>query len=292
MVGTAKPSALIEVGPERLAAMDASGVTVQVLAMAGPGAELMPPGQSVEIARAYNNQIKKWVDEHPTRFAGFAHLPLSAPEAAADELQRAVEVLGFRGAMINGLTNDLFLDDPGFEPVLARAVKLDVPLYLHPNIPPESVRKAYFAGLAPEDVPLVLGWCWHSETALHIIRLAASGTLDRHPNLKMIIGHMGEGLPAMLARIDTMSALSKPGRTRTISKTILDQVWITTSGLWDQPSFTAAFMTFGPDRIMFSVDYPFSSIQVQRDFLVSLPLSAADRDKIAHGNADKLLKLT
>jgi hypothetical protein len=194
--------------------------------------------------------------------------------------------------MINGLTDNHFLDHPSFDPVLARAARLDVPLYLHPNIPPEPVRNAYFSDLPPEDVPLMLGWCWHSETALHILRLAATGTLDRHPNLKMIIGHMGEGLPAMLARCDTMSELSKEKRTRSISETILDQVWITTSGFWDLPSFMPALMTFGADRIMFSVDYPFSSIEVQRQFLDSLPVSPADRAKIAHGNADRLLKLT
>jgi hypothetical protein len=290
--GAARPKNLSEVGAARLADMDEGGVTVQVLAMAGPGSELAGPDKSPEIARAYNDQLKQWVDAHPDRFAGFAHLPMSAPEAAADELERAVKDLGFRGAMINGLTDDLFLDDPSFEPVLARAAKLDVPLYLHPNIPPESVRKVYFAGLKNEDVPLVLGWCWHSETALHILRLAASGALDRHPNLKMIIGHMGEGLPAMMARCDMMSSFAKPAhRTRTVTQAILDQVWITTSGFSDLPSFTAAFSTFGADRIMFSVDYPFGGIAEQMKFLEGLPISPADRAKIAHGNADRLLKL-
>jgi hypothetical protein len=271
--------------------MDNGGVTVQVLSVAGPGADLMPPDKSPELARAYNDQLKQWVDAHPDRFAGFAHLPMTAPEAAADELQRAVQDLGFRGAMINGLTDDRFLDHPSFEPILARAAQLDVPLYLHPNLPPEGVRNAYFAGLPDQALPLMIGWCWHSETALHILRLVASGTLDRHPNLKMIIGHMGEGLPAMLARCENISSLLQGNLKRTLTQTILDQVWITTSGFWTLPSFMAALLAFGADRILFSCDFPMAPIDVQTRFLEQLPVSPADREKIAHGNADRLLKL-
>lgn len=290
-VGMGNPAALIEVGDARLAAMDKGGVTVQVLSVAGPGADLMPPDKSPELARAYNDRLKQWVDAHPDRFAGFAHLPMTAPEAAADELQRAVEVLGFRGALINGITDDRFLDHPSFEPILARAARLDVPIYLHPNVPPEGVRRAYFGGLPDQAAVLMLGWCWHSETALHILRLVASGTLDRHPNLKLIIGHMGEGLPAMMARCDSMGSMMGSYLKRTVSQTIYDQVWITTSAFYTLPSFMAALMTFGPDRILFSCDYPMAAIDVQTRFLEQLPVSPEDRKKIAHGNADRLLKL-
>jgi len=178
------PEALAEVGPQRLAAMDQGGVTVQVLSAAGPGADLMAPDKGPELARAYNDRLKQLVDQHPDRFAGFAHLPMSAPEAAADELQRAVEDLGLVGALINGTTNDLFLDDPRFEPILARAAKLDVPLYLHPNLPPPAVRKAYYDGL-PDVVGAILatgGWGWHAETAMHVLRLVVSGALESIPS--------------------------------------------------------------------------------------------------------------
>jgi hypothetical protein len=283
---------LAEVGAGRVAVMDKAGVTFQVLASAGPGADLMPPEQGPELARAYNDRLKGIVDEHPDRFAGFAHLPMSAPEAAADELQRAVEDLGFCGAMINGVTDGRFLDDPRFEPILARAVELDVPLYLHPNIPPEPVRKAYYDGLPGMSGFLLSagGWGWHAEVAVHVLRLALSGTLDRHPALKLIIGHMGEGLPAMLGRFD-QAFRGVTHLKRSISQTILDQVWITTSGFFTLPPFMAALLSFGADRILFSVDYPFASISAGMSFLEQLPLSPEDRKKIAHGNADQLLKL-
>jgi predicted TIM-barrel fold metal-dependent hydrolase len=289
----AGPEALAEVGPERLAAMDKGGITVQVLSTAGPGADLMPPDQGPDLARAYNNRLEEIVDQHFDRFAGFAHLPMTAPEAAADELQRAIEDLGFCGAMINGTTGGRFLDDPSFEPILARAARLDVPLYLHPNLPPQPVREAYYDGL-PGPIGAILGtggWGWHAETAVHIVRLVVSGALDRHPDLKLIIGHMGEGLPAMLGRFKVFDAATSSYLNRTVSRTILDQVWITTSGFFSLPPFMAALMTFGADRILFSVDYPFSPISVATDFLDRLPVSPEDRTKIAHANADRLLKL-
>jgi hypothetical protein len=215
--------ALADVGPQRLAAMDKAGVTVQVVSQSGPGADLLPPDQGPAMARAYNDRLKQYVDAHPDRFAGFAHLPMTAPEAAADELQRAFEDLGFRGALINGMTDNRFLDDPIYEPLLARAARLEAPVYLHPNIPPKAVRDAYYDGL-PGIMGAVLstgGWGWHSETALHILRLVLSGKLDRHPDLKLIIGHMGEGLPAILARIDdAVSRLASSSLDRTVSQTI------------------------------------------------------------------------
>jgi hypothetical protein len=285
------PKGLTEVGPNRVADMDKGGVTVQVLGTAGPGADLLSPEEGPKLAREYNDRLKRMVDEYPDRFAGFAHLPMTAPEAAADELQRAVEDLGFHGAMINGLTDDRFLDDPRFDPILARAAQIDVPLYLHPNIPPASVRKAYYENLPGASSIALICYGWHMETAIHILRLVISGAMDRHRNLKMIIGHMGEGLPAMLDRIDDVSNIVAPHLARGVRETILDQVWITTSGFWTMPSFQAAIAAFGPDRILFSVDYPFGPIEPQVRFLEAMPVSPADRAKIAHGNADRLLKL-
>ncbi|HEY1411901.1 MAG TPA: amidohydrolase family protein, partial [Rhodopila sp.] len=231
---------------------------------------------------------------HPTRYRGFAHLPLLAPDAAADELRRSVKDLGFHGVLVNGATDGRFLDDPAFEPILARAEQLDVPIYLHPGIPTAEVRHAYFDGL-PGNFSFTLAlsaWGWHADTAIHTLRLALSGTLDRHPGLKIVIGHMGEALPFMLDRIDETTALqAKTLLQRSVRQTLTDQVWITTSGFFTMVPFMAALMTFGVDRIMFSVDYPFASNARARAFLDSLPVSPADRAKIAHGNADALLRL-
>ncbi|MGH7044414.1 MAG: amidohydrolase family protein [Acetobacteraceae bacterium] len=285
---------LADLGPARIADMDAAGITMQVLSVAGAGADLVAGPAGIALARAYNDALARAVAAHPGRLAGFAHLPMLAPEAAADELARAVGKLGFHGALINGLTDGRCLDHPDFDPILACAAALDVPLYLHPGIPPEPVRHAYYDGL-PGQMGFVLStaaWGWHIETAIQVLRLVLSGALDRHPGLKLIIGHMGEALPFMLARCEqTLAAEAAKVLTRSVSRTILDQVWITNSGFFTLPPFLAALQTFGADRILFSVDYPFAANATGRKFLDALPVSPTDREKIAHGNADRLLRL-
>jgi uncharacterized protein len=291
---TIKRAELADLGDTRIADMDASGITVQVLSVAGPGADLVPGQAGIDLARAYNDALAEACVRHPTRYRGFAHLPMLAPEAAAGELERAVKELGFHGVLVNGATDGRFLDDPAFEPILAMAEKLDVPIYLHPGIPTPAVRNAYFDGL-PGNFSFTMAlsaWGWHADTAIHTLRLALSGALDRHPGLKIIIGHMGEALPFMLDRIDeTTAAQAKTLLRRSVRQTIVDQVWITTSGFFTMIPFMAALMSFGVDRIMFSVDYPFASNARARAFLDTLPVSPADRAKIAHGNADQLLRL-
>jgi uncharacterized protein len=287
----AKP--LSDLGDGRIADMDASGITVQVLSATGPGAYLLDGAAGVAFARDINDVLGKAVAAHPQRLAGFAHLPMCSPQAAADEFERTVRDLGFCGALINGLTDERFLDDPRFEPILARAEALDVPIYLHPNLPPPSVREAYYGGL-----PGLSGfrlataaWGWHSETAIHVLRLVVSGTLDRHPKLKLIIGHMGEGLAAMLVRSNNILAGETKHLSRSVAQTILDQVWVTTSGLFTEPPLDVLLDVFGIDRVMFSIDYPYSTNRTGRDFLDKLEMPAADFEKFTHGNADRLLKL-
>ena len=262
--------------------------------MVGPGADLLDPAEGPALARAFNDALARHTSAQPKRYAGFAHLPLRAPDAAADELERAVRELGFCGAMVHGTTQGRFLDDAAFAPLLARAEALDVPIYLHPGIPPAPVRHAYYDGL-PEALSLMLslaGWGWHAETAVHVLRLVLSGTLDRFPRLQLIIGHMGEGLPAMRARCDQVLGREAAHHLgRSVSQTILDQVHVTTSGFFTEPPFLLLLQTFGADRILFSVDYPFSPNKAGRAFLDRLPVSPADLETIAHGNADRLLGL-
>ena len=289
-----KRNELAELGQVRLADMDNSGISVQVLSVAGPGADLVPGQAGIDLARAYNDALAEACTRHPTRFRGFAHLPMLTPEASARELERTVKDLGFHGALINGTTEGRFLDDPIYEPILASAEQLDLPLYLHPGIPTQPVRAAYYDNL-PGNFSFNMAlstWGWHYDTAIHVLRLVLSGALDRHPRLQIVIGHMGEALPFMLDRIDeTTAAEAKARLKRSVRQTILDQVWITTSGFFTMVPFVSALMTFGVDRIMFSVDYPFASNARARAFLDSLPVSPADRAKIAHGNADRLLRL-
>jgi predicted TIM-barrel fold metal-dependent hydrolase len=219
---------------------------------------------------------------------------MTAPEAAADELERTVKEHNFKGALINGLTQDKFLDDATFSPIFERAEKLGVPIYLHPGLPPKAVIDAYYSDLPKYSGMLlsIAGWGWHSETAIHILRLIISGTLDKYPKLKLIIGHMGEMLPMMMVRCDNCFRPEAAGiNQRSIIETLRAQVFITTSGVFTNPPLIAAVDTFGIDNVMFSVDYPFSTNEQGKEFLDNIPLPSEQIEKIAHGNADRLLKL-
>jgi uncharacterized protein len=292
--GRANPLELLpEIGEQRLKSMDEAGITVQVLSNTGAGPDLVPGAEGVAIAREMNDHLAVAVGRHPDRFAGFAVLPMQSPDACAAELVRAVKELHFAGALINGTTEGRFLDHASYDGLLAAAIELDVPIYIHPHLPPEPVRQAYYSDLEPGAGRVLesAGWGWHSETAIHVLRMVLAGTLDRHPRLKLIIGHMGEMLPVMLARIDEVSALDVDHLKRPISRAILDQIWLTTSGIFSQPPFLAALQTFGIDRLMFSVDYPYAPNAKGRAFLDGVALSPADMAKLTHGNADALLKL-
>src|SRR5271169_6520769 len=292
--GAPNPMELLpEIGEVRLKSMDDAGISFQVLSVAGPGPDLVPGPDGVAMAHEINDHSAAAIARHPDRFGGFAVLPMQSPDACAAELDRAVKKLGFLGAMVNGTTEGRFLDHKSYDGLLAAAVQLDVPIYIHPHIPPEPVRQAYFSDL-PEGAARVLetaGWGWHSETAVHLLRMVVAGTLDKHPRLKIIIGHMGEMLPMMMARADQTFAHDIAHLKRPVSRTILDQVWITTSGIFDQPPFICALQIFGIDRILFSVDYPFAPDAAGRKFLDNVALAPADKLKLAHGNADALLKL-
>lgn len=285
---------LKDISGERLSKMDANGISMQVLSVVGPGANLLQGNEAIQLAKDYNDALAERIRDHSDRFAAFAHLPTSAPVAAAEELERTVKQYHFCGAMINGMTAGKFLDAPEFAPILERAQELGVPIYLHPGLPPEAVMKAYYSEL-PKDAGQrlsIAGWGWHSETAIHILRLIVSGTFDKYPDLKIIIGHMGEMLPMMMARCDT---IFKPGQAgdnqRSISQTLKEQVYITTSGIFTAPPFQVALETFGIERIMFSVDYPFAANEAGREFLNNIKLSNEDMEKLCWRNAAQLLKI-
>ena len=283
---------LSELGERRIADMDRCGIDVQVLSHTHPSPEILEAARAIPLCSLVNDEIAEAVARYPTRFAGFATLPVDDPEAAAKELERAVRKLGFKGALINGMPRGRFLDDPFFTPILERAVALDVPLYLHPAPPPEAVRDAYFSGLEPglARILSIAGWAWHAEQALHTLRLMATGVFDRFPSLQIIIGHMGEMIPFYLARIDTVvTPFTKVQRS--MADYFHSNVHITTSGIFTAPPFVLCLEVVGADRILFSVDYPYSPNEAGRAFLEKLSLSAADFEKITHGNAERLLKI-
>jgi predicted TIM-barrel fold metal-dependent hydrolase len=284
---------LPDIGERRLASMDAAGITVEVLSNTGPGPDLVPGPDGVALAREMNDHLAAAIARHPDRFAGFAVLPMQSPDACPAELERAVKELGFVGGLINGTTEGRFLDHASYDGLLAAATGLDVPIYIHPHLAPEPVRQAYYFDLPPRAARVIEqgGWGWHSETAVHVLRMVITGALDRHPRLRLIIGHMGEMLPVMLGRIDDAFAQDIEHLSRPVSRAILDQVWITTSGIFTEPPLIAALLSFGIDRIMFSVDYPYAPHAKGRAFLDRIAISPADMEKLTHRNADALLKL-
>jgi len=289
-------SKLADITGDRLKSMDDNGVTMQVLSVDSSGANLLSSEDAPAFAMRYNDLIAEKITGYEKRFTSFAHLPITAPLAAADELERTVKEYGFRGAMIRGLTQNQFLDHPKFAPVFERAEKLDVPIYLHPGLPPKEVADIYYSGLPNHsgmaEAIACYGWGWHSETAIHVLRLLYAGIFDMYPKLKLIIGHMGEMLPMMMARSERAF---KPGNgganQRSLIETFQQQVHITTSGFFTQPPLRIALDTFGIDNIMFSIDYPFSTNEMGVDFLNAIDLPQDQLEKIAHGNADKLLNL-
>jgi uncharacterized protein len=284
---------LNDLGEGRLLTMDRAGVDVQVLSGVSHVVQELPPEQSVEVSRTLNDRLANTVEAHPDRFKAFATLPMCDPKSAVTELSRAVEELGLLGPMIYGQTNGVFLDDASVQPVLVRAEKLGVPIYLHPAAPPPAVRQAYFSGLEP-DVAAALagaGWGWHAECGMHVLRMIVGGVFERLPQLQLIVGHMGEGLPFSLARADEMLSPVISGHEATVAQTVSRNLHITTSGYTTTAPLLCALMVMGADRILFSVDYPFSDSEHATEFLHNAPISPDDRRKIAHGNAERMFGL-
>jgi 2,3-dihydroxybenzoate decarboxylase len=275
----------------RIKEMDECGIDMQVLSHGAPALQKLSGDTAVRLARGANDRLHEACERHPERFAAFACLPTNEPKEAADELERTVTKYGFKGAMMHGLSNGLFLDDKRFWPIFERAAALDVPLYMHPANPSPAVVEAYYKDYA-KDFPLLLraGWGFTVETATQGIRIVLSGLLEKYPKLKIILGHLGEGLPFMLWRID--SALSREGnRALNFRELFCKHFWITTSGFFSNPALLCCVQEMGVDRIIFSVDYPFVPNPPATNWIATIPLCTEDKEKILHGNVERLLKL-
>jgi uncharacterized protein len=284
---------LNDVGDKRVAEMDAAGIDVQVLSLNAPGTEQLEAAEQIALARASNDFLHGMVKAHPSRFYGFAALPVAAPDKAAAEFERAVRQLGFKGALINGHTRGRYLDDKFFWPIFECATSLNVPIYLHPTVSPKAVVEASYGGFGPAVTAMLAGagWGWHIETGLHVIRIILGGVFDRFPKLQIVIGHLGEGLPFMLPRLDRNMAPEMTRLERSFADYLRQNVHYTFGGFNFPATFLDLLLEVGVERIMFSVDYPYGSMARARDFLENLPVSAADRERIAHGNAERLLGL-
>jgi predicted TIM-barrel fold metal-dependent hydrolase len=283
---------LVDVKEQRLRVMDDAGIDVQVLSVVAPGSQQVPAEVATELSRALNDRCAEAIAAHADRFNALATLPTQDPGAAIVEAKRAITELGFCGVVINGHTQGRFLDAPEFDELLTAIEELDAPIYLHPTYPPQQVADVYFSGL-PEQAGRALAtaaWGWHAETGLHVLRLAAAGVFARHPNLQIVIGHMGENLPFSLMRADAVLAKADPGAP-SVAAVIREHVHITICGYTTTPPLLCALQVFGADRTMFSSDYPFGDPVEHSMFLAEAPISPADRDKIAYRNAQRLFRL-
>jgi len=284
---------LADVGEGRLAAMDACGIDMQVLSLS---ALTFPPiqgesdtHQAISMAWQANDYLAEQVHQHPDRYAGFAALPLQDSKVAADELERAVTQLGFKGALVNGHTNGSYLDERKFWGVWERAEQLGVPIYLHPADSQSSQMKIYegYPGLRSAV------WNWTVETATHALRIICSGVFDAFPKAILLLGHMGEALPYTLRRIDDgwKGTPQSKQLQHLPSYYFKNNVMITTSGNCSTEALICALLAVGADHILFSADYPYAPPDRMTQFVETAPISEIDREKICHLNAQRLLKL-
>jgi predicted TIM-barrel fold metal-dependent hydrolase len=293
--GGGRPAALStrlnDLGQLRLKEMDEAGIDMQVISHAPSPLQQLEPRESTQLATQANDRLHDAVDRNPERFAAFASLPTADPQAAADELERTVTRLAFKGAMIHGRTRDEFHDLQKYWPIYARAEQLDVPIYIHPGPPHPGMVQAYYADYLAEFPSLSsAAWGFTIDTANQVLRLILSGLFDEHPTLKLIVGHLGEGMPFLVDRID--EALKRPGNKPVNFKDAFGKhFYITTSGHFSTPALLCTLLEVGIDRVLFSVDWPYVENLPGMQWMQTLPLSAEDKEKMFNGNARRLLKI-
>jgi 2,3-dihydroxybenzoate decarboxylase len=280
----------------RLSEMDDTGIDIQVLSLTSPGLQVdIGAEQARDNARFANDYLAKVIGEHPDRFRGFAALPLQDPAAAVAELERAVTQDGFCGALINDCVTGpggRYLDAPAYDEVWSAVESLGVPLYLHPGSPPADRWQVI------EGRPELYGatWSWAAEVSGHALRILFSGVFDRHPGATMILGHMGEFLPFQRSRLDSRFASTSLAATSTLQRApsayLGTNIVFTNSGVFSPAAMLGAVLEVGADAVMFSIDYPYESSYEAVKGFEQTTLSAADREKIAHGNAERLLRIS
>jgi predicted TIM-barrel fold metal-dependent hydrolase len=281
---------LLELGPERIAAMDATGLSVQVLSLTAPGVQNLPARQAVALAREANDLLAATVTARPDRFQGLATLPTGAPAAAAEELERALTDLGLNGAMLFGRTGAHHADHPDQWPMYEVAERRRAPLYLHPQSPAQSVRRAYYSGFEPavEAAFATFGVGWHYDTGVEFLRMVIAGVFDRFPRLQVVVGHWGELVLFFLERIQHLADVAR--LPRNLHDYARNNLIVAPSGILSHRYLSWAVEVLGVDRIVFATDYPFepASQGGAEDFLAAAELSAHERNLVASGNWERL----
>ena len=289
---------LIDMQERRLREMDDNGMEMMILSLNAPAIQAIHNrSQAIDMAKRANDFLAEQVALRPNRFQGFAALPMQDPEAATQELERCMKDYGFRGALVNGFSqidtpeNVVYYDAPQYEGFWAKAEQLDAPFYLHPRNPISSWAQIY------NGHPWLMGptWAFAQETAVHALRLMASGLFDRHPGLKIVLGHLGEGLPFNMWRVDNRNGWVKAPKSypakKPLSEYFQQNFWLTTSGNFRTQTLIDAMMEIGADRVLFSTDWPFENVDHACNWFDAASISEADRLKIGRTNAVDLFKL-
>lgn len=289
---------LLDIQDTRLKQMDRNGVETMILSLNAPAIQAIPDAKkAIEIARQANDVLAAECSKRPDRFAAFAALPMQNPDAAIVELQRCVKDFGFKGALVNGFseTGDpdklLYYDMPQYKPFWHALEQLDVPFYLHPRNPLPSWGKIY------QGHSWLMGpnWAFNAETSVHALRIIASGIFDECPKLNIVLGHLGEGIPALLWRIDHRNGWMKEPHHYAAKKSVAEyfkaHFHLTTSGNFSSSALTQAVAEMGVDRVMFSIDWPFEDVTEGCEWIDKAPMTEADRQKIGRDNAKRLFKL-
>ena len=276
---------------QRLALMDESGVDVQVLSVTTPALHNLGPEESVTLARRTNDLVAEAVAKYPSRFQGFATLPTASPEEAATELERTVIHLGLMGSMLCGRTRDKNLDHPDFFSMFETAERLGVPLFIHPQIPQRAVREIYYSGFN-ETIDIcfaAFGLGWHYEAGIQFVRLILAGVFDQYPDLQIILGHWGEVVLFYLERLGSLTLVTK--LQRPIADYFKHNLYVTPSGMWSQSYLQRSLDVVGPERILFSMDYPYQYRPGRpgRHFIEEATLSPEQKELFAHGNWERLV---
>ncbi|MGB6952676.1 MAG: amidohydrolase family protein [Candidatus Cybelea sp.] len=282
---------LEDLGDRRIAAMDEAGIDLFVLSQTSPGVQVeSDAATAVRLARGANDYLHSQIARHPKRYRGFAHLAMQDVDAAAAELERCVGELGFLGALINGNTNGVYLDDERYFPFWERVVALGVPVYIHPADP-------FVAPQVLDGYPEMQGavWGWSTDNSSHFLRMLFSGIFDRYPGLTIVLGHMGETLPYFAWRIDGRYALTEQGQQHKLAKKPSDyfrsNLIVTTTGVCQDSALICALAELGDDRVLFSVDYPYEEAREASDWIDRAPIGRQQREKICYRNAQRVLRL-
>jgi 5-carboxyvanillate decarboxylase len=284
---------LTDIGAGRIAAMDATGISAQVLSHTGPGVQIFEPTLATELAIVANDRLSDAVRAHPSRFAGLATIAPQAPAGAARELERSVTKLGLTGAIINSHTKGEYLDDPKFWEIFEAASSLNTSIYIHPRTPAPEMLGPYL----PHAL-VGASWGFAAEAGLHALRLIFAGVFDHFPKLQIVLGHMGEAIPFWLQRLDDTHQLSHRIQTAGVKKLkrrpsdyFRENFHVATSGVTSHSALKLTHEEIGADRLLFAVDYPYASGSDAVESMDAAPLSTEDKNKIYHLNAEKLYGL-